>query len=291
MKDFISIFQDYVYCFTYQYKYHSSKSNLITIRTLIKNSNLNEEKKTAALTIFRFSKRIHDFLDTGAKEKRENNMNSKLNPIEVPKLFEFMEKYRNIDEKITKKNKKKNFTVLAAGFTLSTGRRLSEAIEKIESIEKIDVYKVKITGLAKKRENENKTIIIPTLYYTADEVIERYNKILEIIPKGGVLRNSTAKVKYAHSLADFKDNVPSELWERKALFDSLRSIYSIVSEVIYNQNNINEENKKPQATFIQQLLGHNSNDFVTYQHYYKRQVLLKDLDLNSYLSKTKTAMM
>jgi hypothetical protein len=282
-----SVFKDYVYFFTYFYKYTSIRTHIASIRKAIRDSDLSEEKKEIAVKEFKFSDRIHDYLNEGGAQKRVQNMTEVLIPIETLFLEKFMNKSkRYLIEKVTKQNKKIAFSHLTALVALSIGRRLTEIVNQSE-VTKVSDYKVQIVGLAKKRHDEIVTIIVPTLFLNADEVIEAIAKLKDLIPKG--LKTRAERDKYAHNLADFK-MIDRKLWVQNSKFASLRAVYAVVSELIYNQNNIIEENRKPQATYIQQILGHGSEDFTTYQHYYKRQVLLKSFDLASYLEQSKTAM-
>lgn len=283
-----NIFKDYVYFFTYFYKYNSIRTHVASIRKAIRESNLSPEQKEVAIKEFKFSDRVHDWLNEGGQKNRTKNMQEVLEPLEVTAVSSFInESKQYFDIKVSKSEMKKVFTHLVVAVSLSIGRRLTEIVTQ-STVEKFDKYKVIITGLGKKRSDEVVKIIVPTLFLTADEVIIAIKKIQSIIPKG--LRIKEQRDKFAHNLTDFK-LVDTQLWTENSKFDSTRAIYAIVSELIYNQNNIKEENRKPQATYIQGLLGHEASDFTTYQHYYKRQILIKDFDLKSYLSLSKTAML
>jgi len=282
-----NIFKDYVYFFTYFYKYNSIRTHVASIRKAIRESDLSLEQKEIAVKEFKFSDRVHDWLNEGGQKTRIKNMQEVLEPLEVTVVSKFIDESKKyFDMKIPKNELKIAFTHLVVAVSLSTGRRLTEIITQ-STIEKFDKYKVIITGLGKKRGDEVVKIIVPTLLMTADDVISAMNKIQSLIPKG--LRVKEQRDKFAHNLTDFK-LVDPQLWTENSKFDSTRAIYAIVSELIYNQNNIKEENRKPQATYIQGLLGHEASDFTTYQHYYKRQILIKDFDLKSYLILSKSAM-
>ncbi len=283
------VFKDYVYFFTYFYKYNSIRTHVATIRKAIKSSDLSDEVKEIAIHEFKFSDRVHDWLNDGFKTNiRVKNMTEVLEPIEVPFLAKFVNTSKKyLDLKLDRQNKKIAFTHLSALVALCIGRRLTEIVTQSE-VKKVSEYKVKIIGLGKKRSDEEITIIVPTLFLTADEVLRAIELLKSLIPKG--LRDKVQRDKFAHNLADFK-LLDKKLWVHGSKFASLRAIYAVVSELIYNQNNIIEENRKPQATFIQTILGHGSEDFTTYQHYYKRQVLLRGFDLQEYLSTSKTAML
>lgn len=282
------IFKDYVYFFTYFYKYNSIRTHVATIRKAIKDSDLSDDKKNIAIKEFKFSDRVHDYLNDGSRQTRVKNMTEVLIPIEAIFLQSFIKKSKKyLIEKITKQNKKIAFTHLSALVALSIGRRLTEIVSQSE-IEKISDFKVKIIGLGKKRGDEVVTIIVPTLFLNADEVIKAVEKLKELIPKG--IKTRIERDKYAHNLADFS-LIDRTLWVENSKFASLRAVYAVMAELIYNQNNIIEENRKPQATYIQQVLGHGSEDFTTYQHYYKRQVLLRGFELSEYLAEAKTAML
>lgn len=282
------VFKDYVYFFTYFYKYNSIRTHVATIRKAIKSSDLSDEVKEIAVHEFKFSDRVHDWLNDGSRNKRTKNMTEVLEPIEVPFLNKFINRSKKyLDLKVDRQNKKIAFTHLSALVALSIGRRLTEIVTQSE-VKKVSEYKVKIIGLGKKRSDEEITIIVPTLFLTADEVLKAVELLKSLIPKG--LRDKVQRDKFAHNLADFK-LLDKKLWVHGSKFASLRAIYAVVSELIYNQNNIIEENRKPQATFIQTVLGHGSEDFTTYQHYYKRQVLLRGFDLQEYLNTSKTAML
>lgn len=282
-----NIFKDYVYFFTYYYKYNSIRTHVASIRKAIRESDLSLEQKEIAVKEFKFSDRVHDWLNEGGQNIRIKNMQEVLEPLEVTVVSKFIDESKKyFDMKISKNELKIAFTHLVVAVSLSTGRRLTEIITQ-STIEKFDKYKVIITGLGKKRGDEVVKIIVPTLLMTADDVISAMNKIQSLIPKG--LRIKEQRDKFAHNLTDFK-LVDPQLWTENSKFDSTRAIYAIVSELIYNQNNIKEENRKPQATYIQGLLGHEASDFTTYQHYYKRQILIKDFDLKSYLILSKSAM-
>lgn len=285
------VFKDYVYFFTYFYKYNSIRTHVSAIRKAIKASDLPDEKKEIGVAEFKFSDRVHDWLNEGGKKKRVKNMTEVLSPIEVPFLKGFMNKARkHLKTDVNKKNKKLVFTYLAVAVSISIARRLSDIVSHSE-VSKVDEYKVKITGMAKKRDkvgSDVSEIIVPTLFFSADEVLIAIDKIKRMIP--ATLRTIESRDKHAHNLADFK-LVDKRLWVQGSKFDSTRAIGAIVMEQLYNQNNIIEENRKPQATYIQQVLGHGSDDFTTYQHYYKRQVLLKSFEIDSYLSEARTAML
>lgn len=283
-----NIFKDYVYFFTYFYKYNSIRTHVASIRKAIRESDLTLEQKEIAIQEFKFSDRVHDWLNEGGQRTRTKNMQEILEPLEVTAVCEFInDSKKYFDMKIQRNELKKAFTHLVVAVSLSIGRRLTEIITQ-SSVEKFDKYKVIITGLGKKRNDDIVKIIVPTLFLTADEVILAINKIHSLIPKG--LRIKEQRDKFAHNLTDF-NLVDNQLWTENSKFDSTRAIYAIVSELIYNQNNIKEENRKPQATYIQGLLGHEASDFTTYQHYYKRQILIKDFDLKSYLTVSKSAML
>lgn len=282
------VFKDYVYFFTYFYKYNSIRTHVSAIRKAIKESDLPDEKKEIGVAEFKFSDRVHDWINEGGHKNRVKNMTEVLRPIEVSFLSQFVKKANKYTKsKINKENKKIAFTHLTAMISLSIGRRLTEIISQSE-VSKVSEFKVRVKGLGKKREDEPVEIIVPTLFLSADEVIEAIAKVRSIMPKG--LRVQADRDKHAHNLADFK-LLDKRLWVQYSKFDSVRAIYAIVSELIYNQNNIVEENRKPQATYIQKVLGHGEENFTTYQHYYKRQVLLKGFDLDSYLQRSKTAML
>ena len=283
-----NIFKDYVYFFTYFYKYNSIRTHVASIRKAIRESDLTLEQKEIAIQEFKFSDRVHDWLNEGGQRTRTKNMQEILEPLEVTAVCEFInDSKKYFDMKIQRNELKKAFTHLVVAVSLSIGRRLTEIITQ-STVEKFDKYKVIITGLGKKRNDDIVKIIVPTLFLTADEVILAINKIHSLIPKG--LRIKEQRDKFAHNLTDF-NLVDNQLWTENSKFDSTRAIYAIVSELIYNQNNIKEENRKPQATYIQGLLGHEASDFTTYQHYYKRQILIKDFDLKSYLTVSKSAML
>ncbi len=283
-----NIFKDYVYFFTYFYKYNSIRTHVASIRKAIRESDLTLEQKEIAIQEFKFSDRVHDWLNEGGQRTRTKNMQEILEPLEVTAVCEFInDSKKYFDMKIQRNELKKAFTHLVVAVSLSIGRRLTEIITQ-STVEKFDKYKVIITGLGKKRNDDIVKIIVPTLFLTADEVILAINKIHSLIPKG--LRIKEQRDKFAHNLTDF-NLVDNQLWTENSKFDSTRAIYAIVSELIYNQNNIKEENRKPQATYIQGLLGHEASDFTTYQHYYKRQILIKDFDLKSYLTLSKSAML
>lgn len=283
-----NIFKDYVYFFTYFYKYNSIRTHVASIRKAIRESDLTLEQKEIAIQEFKFSDRVHDWLNEGGQRTRTKNMQEILEPLEVTAVCEFInDSKKYFDMKIQRNELKKAFTHLVVAVSLSIGRRLTEIITQ-SAVEKFDKYKVIITGLGKKRNDDIVKIIVPTLFLTADEVITAINKIHSLIPKG--LRIKEQRDKFAHNLTDF-NLVDNQLWTENSKFDSTRAIYAIVSELIYNQNNIKEENRKPQATYIQGLLGHEASDFTTYQHYYKRQILIKDFDLKSYLTVSKSAML
>lgn len=283
-----NIFKDYVYFFTYFYKYNSIRTHVATIRKSIRESDLTPKQKEVAIQEFKFSDRVHDWLNEGGQKTRTKNMQEVLEPLEVAAVYEFInESKKYFDMKIPKSELKKVFTHLVVAVSLSTGRRLTEIMTQ-STVEKFDKYKVIITGLGKKRSDDIVKIIVPTLFLTADEVIIAIDKIHSLIPKG--LRIKEQRDKFAHNLTDF-NLVDKQLWTENSKFDSTRAIYATVSELIYNQNNIKEENRKPQATYIQGLLGHEASDFTTYQHYYKRQILIKDFDLKSYLNISKSAML
>ena len=283
-----NIFKDYVYFFTYFYKYNSIRTHVSSIRKAIRESDLTLEQKEIAIQEFKFSDRVHDWLNEGGQRTRTKNMQEILEPLEVAAVCEFInDSKKYFDMKIQRNELKKAFTHLVVAVSLSIGRRLTEIITQ-STVEKFDKYKVIITGLGKKRNDDIVKIIVPTLFLTADEVILAINKIHSLIPKG--LRIKEQRDKFAHNLTDF-NLVDNQLWTENSKFDSTRAIYAIVSELIYNQNNIKEENRKPQATYIQGLLGHEASDFTTYQHYYKRQILIKDFDLKSYLTVSKSAML
>lgn len=283
-----NIFKDYVYFFTYFYKYNSIRTHVASIRKAIRESDLTLEQKGIAIQEFKFSDRVHDWLNEGGQRTRTKNMQEILEPLEVTAVCEFVnDSKKYFDMKIQRNELKKAFTHLVVAVSLSIGRRLTEIITQ-STVEKFDKYKVIITGLGKKRNDDIVKIIVPTLFLTADEVITAINKIHSLIPKG--LRIKEQRDKFAHNLTDF-NLVDNQLWTENSKFDSTRAIYAIVSELIYNQNNIKEENRKPQATYIQGLLGHEASDFTTYQHYYKRQILIKDFDLKSYLTLSKSAML
>lgn len=283
-----NIFKDYVYFFTYFYKYNSIRTHVASIRKAIRESDLTLEQKEIAIQEFKFSDRVHDWLNEGGQRTRTKNMQEILEPLEVTAVCEFINNSKKyFDMKIQRNELKKAFTHLVVAVSLSIGRRLTEIITQ-SSVEKFDKYKVIITGLGKKRNDDIVKIIVPTLFLTADEVILAINKIHSLIPKG--LRIKEQRDKFAHNLTDF-NLVDNQLWTENSKFDSTRAIYAIVSELIYNQNNIKEENRKPQATYIQGLLGHEASDFTTYQHYYKRQILIKDFDLKFYLTVSKSAML
>lgn len=289
IENISNVFKEYVYFFTYFYKYNSIRTHISNIRKAIKESDLSNDKKEAAILEFKFPDKIHDFLNDGFRQNiRVSNMTEVLLPLEIPLIVDFVQsskKYLEIE--ITKENKRTVFTHLSTLVALSIGRRLTEIVS-ISEVIRIADYKVKIIGLGKKRNNEKPVeIIIPTLFLNASEVITALNKLRSIIPKG--LKSKESKDKFAHNLADFKI-LPSELWVKGDKFTSFRAMYAVISELLYNQNNIKEENKKPQATFMQELLGHGSDDFTTYTHYYKRQILIKDFDMKSYLKVSKTAM-
>jgi hypothetical protein len=283
-----NIFKDYVYFFTYFYKYNSIRTHVASIRKAIRESDLTPEQKEVAIQEFKFSDRVHDWLNEGGQRTRTKNMQEVLEPLEVTAVYDFVnDSKKYFDMKVPKSEFKKAFTHLVVAVSLSIGRRLTEIVTQ-STVEKFDKYKVIITGLGKKRNDEVVKIIVPTLFLTADEVIVAIKKIHSLIPKG--LRTKEQRDKFAHNLTDF-NLVNTQLWTENSKFDSTRAIYAIVSELIYNQNNIKEENRKPQATYIQGLLGHEASDFTTYQHYYKRQILIKDFDLKSYLTFSKTAML
>jgi len=283
-----NIFKDYVYFFTYFYKYNSIRTHVASIRKAIRESDLTQKQKEVAIQEFKFSDRVHDWLNEGGQRTRTKNMQEVLEPLEVTAVYDFINNSKKyFDMKVPKSELKKAFTHLVVAVSLSIGRRLTEIVTQ-STVEKFDKYKVIITGLGKKRNDEVVKIIVPTLFLTADEVILAINKIYSLIPKG--LRTKEQRDKFAHNLTDF-NLVNTQLWTENSKFDSTRAIYAIVSELIYNQNNIKEENRKPQATYIQGLLGHEASDFTTYQHYYKRQILIKDFDLKSYLTFSKTAML
>jgi len=283
-----NIFKDYVYFFTYFYKYNSIRTHVASIRKAIRESDLTPEQKEVAIHEFKFSDRVHDWLNEGGQRTRTKNMQEVLEPLEVTAVYDFInDSKKYFDMKVPKSELKKAFTHLVVAVSLSIGRRLTEIVTQ-STVEKFDKYKVIITGLGKKRSDEVVKIIVPTLFLTADEVIVAINKIYSLIPKG--LRTKEQRDKFAHNLTDF-NLVNTQLWTENSKFDSTRAIYAIVSELIYNQNNIKEENRKPQATYIQGLLGHEASDFTTYQHYYKRQILIKNFDLKSYLTFSKTAML
>lgn len=283
------VFKDYVYFFTYFYKYNSIRTHISNIRKAIKESDLPDLKKEIAVHEFKFSDRVHDWLNEGNKQNlRVKNMKEVLVPLEVPFLNKFIQTSKKfIDLKINKSNKREAFTILSSLVALSIGRRLTEIVT-LSKVERIADYKVRIIGLAKKRTEEPAILEVPTLFLTAEETIKAIIKLRDLIPKG--LKGRDQQDKYAHNLADFK-LLPSKLWVKGDKFTSLRAMYAVISELIYNQNNIREENRKPQATYIQETLGHGSDDFTTYQHYYKRQILLKDFDLTNYLAISKTAML
>ncbi len=96
------------------------------------------------------------------------------------------------------------------------------------------------------------------------------------------------------SQGDYKDRLfnivffEPENWTEKALNGEHN--YDLIFQT-FDQNNINEENRLPQATYMQKLLGHGDKDFTTYHHYYKRQALLRNFDISTYLETAKTAMM
>ncbi|MBL1293376.1 MAG: hypothetical protein COB61_005845 [Thiotrichales bacterium] len=281
------VFKDYVYFFTYSYKYNSIRTHVATIRRAIRESDLSQEQKDMGVHEFKFSERVHDWLNAGGKQNRTSNMTEVLKPIEVSFLNDFVSKSKKyLDVKVNKANRKLVFTHVSTILALSIGRRLTELVSKSE-FKKVSDYKIEVIGLAKKRHDEVATIIVPTLFLNADEVIRAVSVLRDILPSS--LRVQEQRDKHAHNLADFK-LIDKRLSVQGSKFASLRAMYAVVSELIYNQNNIIEENRKPQATFIQQLLGHGSEDFTTYQHYYKRQVLLKNFDLQSYLNTSKTAM-
>lgn len=288
LNEIKNIFKDYVYFFTYFYKYNSIRTHVASIRKAIRESDLTFEQKEVAIQEFKFSDRVHDWLNDGGQRTRTKNMQEILEPLEVTAVSEFInDSKKYFDMKIQKNELKKAFTHLVVAVSLSIGRRLTEIITQ-STVEKFDKYKVMITGLGKKRNDDIVKIIVPTLFLTADEVILAIDKIHSLIPKG--LRIKEQRDKFAHNLTDF-NLVDNQLWTENSKFDSTRAIYAIVSELIYNQNNIKEENRKPQATYIQGLLGHEASDFTTYQHYYKRQILIKDFDLKSYLTHSKSAML
>jgi len=239
------IFKDYVYFFTYFYKYNSIRTHIATIRKAIKDSDLSDDQKEIAVAEFKFSDRVHDYLNDGSKQTRVKNMTEILSPIEVQFLEKFMNRSkRYLLEKVTKQNKKIAFTHLSAIVALSIGRRLTEIVNQSE-VKKLSEYKVQIIGLGKKRNNEVVTIIVPTLFLNADEVIQAIAKLKDLIPKG--LKTRSDRDKYAHNLSDFK-LIDRKLWVIGSKFASLRAVYAVVSELIYNQNNVIEENRKPQAS-------------------------------------------
>ncbi len=285
-----NIFKEYVYCFTYMYKYNTIKSHLTTIRSIIKTSDLEDEKKEIALKEFTFPNRIYDYINDGITEKREKNMTGILEPIDLPFLNRFFLKAKKyLDYKVDKNNKGEVFSFLSSMIVLSTGRRLEEIINQ-SKFEKISDYKLKVTGLAKKREDTPVVLICPTLLANSEEILKAIEMVKDMIPKG--IKSEKAKVKQGHDLAkQIEKYIDSKLWSKGDKFSYMRSIYAVVSELVYNQNNINEENRLPQATYIQKVLGHGDKDFTTYQHYYKRQALIRNFDLISYLELSKTAMM
>ncbi len=287
-KTVSDVFVDYIYFLTHFYKFNTIRTNIAIIRKAIYNSDLLDQQKEDAIYCFRVSNKIHKDLNTIGEKTREDNMNKVLEPIEVSFLYEFMnESKKYITEHITKANTRTAFTHLTAMISLSIGRRLTEIITQSE-VTKLEEYKVLITGLGKKRTDEVIKIIVPTLFLTADEVIEAITKAKSFITKNQ--KTSAQKDKFAHRLSDF-NYIDKRLWNKGAKYDSTRAIYAIVSERIYNQNNIIERHIKPQATYIQGLLGHNDKDRTTYEHYFKRAVIFKDFDLKSYLSLSKTAML
>lgn len=282
------IFTDYVYCFTYKYSYNYIKTNLVTIRNAIKSSSLPDDKKAEALDVFRFSARVHNYLSHGASTQREQNMTKTLDTMNMTFLDEFASEAKEyIKKDVPRHETKKAFTYLSVLLALATGRRLTELATQA-SIEAVSRYKIKVVGLGKKRTEDAVEVIIPTLLLSAKEVVEAFAKMKTFIPKG--IKSQRQQDKFAHNLVDFH-LIDSRLWDKKHKFSNLRAIYAISCELIYNQNNINEENKKPQATYFQLVLGHSEFDFETCQHYFKRQILIKGFDLKAYLSKSKSAMM
>ena len=373
------IFKDYVYCFTYFYKYNSIATNIATIKKAIRDSSLDDEVKEVALKEFTLSNRVYDFLNAGGRAKRNKNMSidSNLENIEVPFLYDLVRKANDIvDIKVTRDNRKFIFTYLSACISLAIGRRLTEIVYQ-SSFEKVADYKIKVTGLGKKRTAEPVVITVPTLFLNADEVIRAIEKVRSIIPKN--IRVKKDIEKFGHNLSDFKaidvyygaskyinndiskydvktvftylkdylllfvgrevleliahnraipksygadivqviDKIkslfPEELTnpkERKkfmndnydvslikhliknnnAKYDNTRAMCVLVAEKLYNHHNPNEDDYKPQASYIQSILGHGETDRSTYEHYYKRQVLLKDFDLKAYLTISKSAM-
>ena len=378
-KSLNEIFKDYVYCFTYFYKYNSIATNIATIRKVIRDSELSDEVKDEALKEFTLSGRIYDYLNEGGRKKRDSNMSmtANLENIEVPMLYDLVTKAKEVmTYKVTKHNKKFIFTYLSACISLAVGRRLTEIVYQSE-FKKIADYKIKIIGLGKKRESEKVEITIPTLFLSADDVIRAVKIVRDIIPKG--LRTQAQIEKFGHNLSDFKlidiyygatkyintkitdenkkivftylkdfllmftgrealeviahnrsassysqdeKNIIEKLKsifpkdmsnpkDRKAYmkelydsslikqliknnnakYDNTRAMCALVAEKIYNHNTPNEESYKPQASYIQSILGHGDKDRNTYEYYYKRQVLLKNFDLKSYLLTAKSAML
>lgn len=289
-QDIKNVFKEYVYCFTYMYKFNTIKSHLTTIRGLIKNSDLEDDKKEIALKEFSLPNRIYDYINDGTTMKSDKNMTSVLEPIDLPFLNRFFLKAKKyLDYKIDKHNKGEVFSFLSSMIVLATGRRLEEVISQ-STFEKISDYKIKVIGLAKKREDTPAILISPTLLASVDEILQAIAMIKDMIPKG--IKAEKAKVKHGHDLAkQIEKYIDKRLWDKGDKFSLMRSIYAVSSELIYNQNNINEENRLPQATYMQKLLGHGDKDFTTYHHYYKRQALLRNFDISTYLETAKTAMM
>lgn len=286
------LFQDYVYCFTYKYNYNSIKTNVMKIRTAIKESDiLTKEEKDEALDCFKCSMRVHRWLGKDSIKIKKENMERVLEPLKMDFLYTFTKDSLDIlDMKITKTNMKEILSKICVALALATGRRRIELME-LSTFEKISKYKIRIIGLGKKRdktENEQ-TIEVPTLFLTADEVLKLHKKLHEIIPRG--LKSTEAKEDFAKRILDSFKDIDSRLWSDSNKFTNLRAIYAVACEELYNQKNINQDNKRPQPSYFRMVLGHDDGDFGTWQHYFKRQILIKDFDVDGYLNKSKSAMM
>ena len=198
------IFKDYVYCFTYQYKYNSIATNIATIKKAIRTSSLDDDTKELALKEFTLSGRVYDYLNAGSKTLRRNNVSltGSLDDIEVPFLYDLVTKANDVvNYQVTKDNRKFVFTYLSACISLAIGRRLTEIVYQ-SSFEKVADYKIKVIGLGKKRTDKSVEIIVPTLFLTADEVLRAVKVVRNIIPKS--LKTKEQIEKFSHNLSDFK---------------------------------------------------------------------------------------
>jgi len=282
------IFNEYVYFFTHFYEFNTVLDHLKKIRNKIKESEIEDNKRDYALSFFTVPKRVHDYLNEGVRVLKSSRMKTSDKPIAIGKIHHFIELNKKlIGQEIPKKNKAEVFTKLVTMVSLACGRRLKELIV-LSDFEKVNDYKIKVIGIGKKRETSNvKSIVIPTLFLTADETLKVIETLRSSIPK--TLREDNNRAKHAHNLLKWNKIDSDLLVDGKTT--SFRGLYAMTCEFIYNQNNPRDANKKRQDTYMQEILGHEDKDYEALKHYYKRNIISEYFDIHGYLKKAKQALM